>query len=75
MQPKETNMAVPNTQNYRPDTILRPAQVAKKLGVGKTSFYALVKGMGFPRAIILGKHARGYSENEVDAWIKAQARA
>lgn len=57
-----------------PDRILRPAQAAAKLAVGKTSFYELAKHPTFPRAIILGRRARGYSERELDVWMTSQPR-
>lgn len=58
------------------DRILRTAEAAKKLSLGKTSFYELPKNdPTFPRAIILGERARGYSERELDMWLASRPRA
>lgn len=66
-------MAHPRTEHS--DRILRPADAARKLSLGKTSFYELAKhDPNFPRAIVLGARARGYSENELDDWIATLPR-
>lgn len=58
------------------DRILRAADAARKLSLGKTSFYDLAKNdPKFPRAIVLGSRARGYSENELDEWLATRPRA
>lgn len=63
-------------RNEHSDRILRPADAARKLSLGKTSFYELAKhDPTFPRAIVLGSRARGYSENELDAWVASLPRA
>ena len=38
----------------RGDRILRASDAARKLGLGRTSFYTLLKEEGFPRPIALG---------------------
>ena len=57
------------------DRILRAAEAARKLGLGRTSFYALLKEEGFPRPIALSARARGYSERELDVWLANRPRA
>jgi predicted DNA-binding transcriptional regulator AlpA len=60
----------------QPVRILRTAEAAKKLSLGKTSFYELQKNdPTFPRAIVLGERARGYSERELDVWLASRPRA
>lgn len=57
------------------DRILRATEAARKLGLGRTSFYTLLKEESFPRPIALGARARGYSERELDAWLSTRPRA
>lgn len=59
----------------RGDRILRTAEAARKLGLGRTSFYSLLKEGDFPRPITLSTRARGYSEHELDAWLASRPRA
>lgn len=59
----------------RGDRILRASDAARKLGLGRTSFYTLLKEEGFPRPIALSARARGYSERELDAWLSTRPRA
>jgi|TARA_R110002126_G_scaffold94099_2_gene222461 prophage regulatory protein len=67
-------MDAPHT-NRHGDRILRAADAARKLGLGRTSFYNLLKEENFPRPIALGTRARGYSEHELDEWINSRPRA
>jgi prophage regulatory protein len=53
------------------ETILRPAQVRLKTGLGRTAIYERVRAGKFPKPITLGSGARavGYLQSEVDQWI------
>ena len=53
--------------------ILRPNQARQRLGLGKTKFWALVKGdPTFPKLIELGPRARGVFEDELNAWAESR---
>lgn len=59
------------------DTLLRPQEVMKALGIGKSSFYELLKkDSTFPRPvqILPGGRAVGFIEREVDDWIATRPR-
>ncbi len=68
-------MTTETKSNHHPDRVLRTDEARLKLGVGKTTFYELNKRADFPRAIVLGERARGYSEIELEAWIEAQKQS
>ncbi|WP_161628889.1 helix-turn-helix transcriptional regulator [Solimonas flava] len=60
--------------------VLRPKQVQDKTGVKHTMFYRLQNrsdplfDVEFPLSFsILGGRARGYFEDEIDAWLERQA--
>jgi len=65
---------MPNLRN-EPDRVLRASEAARKLGIGRTAFYELLKTEGFPAPIVLSARSRGYSERELDAWIESRPRA
>jgi prophage regulatory protein len=64
-------------------TIIRPTDCAKKLGCHICTIYDKLSSKSprhdptFPRPIRLGERARarGFIEEEVDAWIERQAAA
>ena len=56
------------------DRILRATEAARKLGLGRTSFYSLLKEDDFPRPLALSARARGYSEHELDVWLANRPR-
>lgn len=54
--------------------ILRLPAVEEKLGVKSSTIWKYVREMeGFPRPISIGPRAVGWSEQEIDAWLEAQA--
>lgn len=56
--------------------ILRPAQVAQKKGIPRTTQHLLLKSGDFPQPIkISGKRAVGFIESEIDAWLRARMAA
>lgn len=68
-------MNKPQEPSRNSDRILRAAEAARKLGLGRTSFYSLLKENDFPRPIALSARARGYSEHELDAWLASRPRS
>ena len=68
-------MNKPQEPHQNSDRILRAAEAAQKLGLGRTSFYSLLKEKDFPRPIALSARARGYSERELDAWLASRPRS
>lgn len=53
--------------------MVRPKDARLKLGIGNTKFYELKKhDPTFPKPVILGEHARGYYEHELDAWLESK---
>lgn len=64
-----------NESPIQGDRILCAAEASRKLGLCRTSFYALLKEKGFPRLIALSAHAHGYSERERNVWLANRPRA
>ena len=53
--------------------VLRPKDAREKLGIGNTKFYELKKGdPTFPKPLMLGEHARGYFDHELDDWLESK---
>lgn len=53
-----------------PHTLLRPKDVAKKIGVSLSHLYQLVASNQFPQPIKLSERISVYIEAEVDDWIQ-----
>jgi prophage regulatory protein len=53
--------------------ILRLPELRKRIGLGRSSIYALVKQGSFPRPIPLSARAVGWSAAEVEAWLQSRA--
>lgn len=51
---------------------LRPAKVAEKLGVKKSTLTALRKRPDFPKPVRITDRAIAFVESEVDAWIDSR---
>jgi prophage regulatory protein len=50
-------------------TILRLPAVKAKTGLSRSSLYSYIARGEFPRAVRLGRHAVGWLETDVEAWI------
>lgn len=57
-------------KNYR---ILRPAQLAEKLGICTVTLWRWSKEPQFPRKIQIGKRAVGWRSDEIEAYLIRQA--
>lgn len=57
--------------NTMPDRIIRLPEVLDRVGVRKTTLYAMIKRGEFPAQIKLGRIS-GWSEREVQIWIDQQ---
>ena len=53
-----------------PHTLLRPKDVAKKIGVSLSHLYQLVASGQFPQPIKLSERISVFIEAEVDEWIQ-----
>jgi prophage regulatory protein len=49
--------------------IIRLPEVAEKTGLGKSTVWLFVSRGEFPAPVELGVRARGWREEQVDAWI------
>lgn len=62
--------------NNEPDTILRPAEVAKRLGVSRSTLYSWDRSLpGFPKKIKLGPQVSGWRWSEITAWLDSRKAA
>ena len=50
-------------------TILRLPVVKQRTGLSRSSIYLAMSRDEFPRAIHLGKHAVGWLESDIEAWL------
>jgi prophage regulatory protein len=55
--------------------ILRRPEVEACTGLSRSSIYLMAAAGEFPKPIKLGKHASGWLESDVDAWIDSRVKA
>jgi prophage regulatory protein len=53
--------------------ILRLPELRKRIGLGRSSIYALIQRGQFPHPIRLSTRAVGWSQAEVEQWIAERA--
>jgi len=53
--------------------ILRLPELRKRIGLGRSSIYALVKQGRFPRPVHLSSRTVGWIESEVEQWLAGRA--
>jgi len=56
-------------------TIIRLPQVKQRIGLSRSSIYALVRAGQFKAPISLGSRAVGWLESDVDEFIAARVKA
>ena len=61
--------------NLRPTRILRLPDVIVRTGLCRASIYERMANGSFPRSIPLGIRARGWLEEEIEAWLAVNIRA
>ena len=52
--------------------LLPIAAVVEKAGISRPYIWKLIRQGGFPRPLHLGKRARAWRSDEIDAWIEAR---
>lgn len=52
-----------------PERLLRLPEVARRVGLGKSMIYVLIKQDRFPRPYKISPYASRWSEREIVAWI------
>ena len=57
------------------DRLLRRTEVEKRIGVGRSTIYRLMREGRFPEPRKIGPTAVRWSDAEVEEWIEAQPRA
>lgn len=57
------------------DKILRLPQVLDRIGISRSQVYELIKRDQFPKGIKLGARARGWSEADIQDWIRSREEA
>lgn len=53
----------------RPERLIKLDEVCRRVGLGKTMIYAMMKDGRFPRPYKISPFASRWSEREVVAWI------
>jgi len=51
------------------DNLIRPKDLANKLGIGISTLYERMKQPDFPKKIRISKQAVGFRESEIDEWM------
>lgn len=57
------------------ETVLRLPQVRQRVGLSRSTIYALAACGRFPVPIKLGSRAAGWLASEIDAWLAARIHA
>ena len=52
------------------DNLIRPASLAKKLGIGLSTLYDRMKQPDFPPKVQISKNVVGFRESQVMDWIE-----
>ena len=53
----------------RADKILRRPAVEERVGLSRSSIYAMIAEGTFPRPVRLGRRAVGWTESAVQSWL------
>jgi prophage regulatory protein len=53
----------------RPERLIKLDEVCRRVGLGKSMIYDLIKNGRFPRPYKISPYASRWSENEIVAWI------
>jgi prophage regulatory protein len=53
------------------DTLIRPQDLANRLGIGLSTLYDRMKKPDFPRKVQIGPQAVGFRESEIIEWMDA----
>lgn len=54
-------------------TIIRLPEVIAKTGLSRSTIYFQISKGDFPKGVPIGDHARGWLNQEIEAWIEARA--
>ncbi len=54
------------------DKILRRTQVEERVGLSRSTLYAMIAEGTFPKPIRIGKRAVGWTETSLTAWLKSK---
>lgn len=65
-------MATPTSP---PLVILRRKQVEARLGLSRSFLYSAMAAQTFPRPVQLSRHAVGWLESDINAWLEARIQA
>lgn len=60
------------TESKNSNRLLRPSAVQNMLGIGKTTFFSLIKEPDFPKKVRISSQAIGFVEQEVIDWIESK---
>jgi prophage regulatory protein len=53
------------------DTLIRPQDLANRLGIGLSTLYDRMKQPDFPRKVQISTQAVGFRESEIIDWMEA----
>ncbi|WP_394648239.1 AlpA family phage regulatory protein [uncultured Sphingomonas sp.] len=59
-------------QQERSNRILRRPEVGRIVGLGRSSIYRLMNEGVFPRPILIGRRAVGWTSSSIDDWLTSR---
>jgi prophage regulatory protein len=63
-----------SNQTQLADTVFRLPQVMARVGLSRSSIYAMVAAGTFPSPVAIGARARGWLSSEIDGFIASCAK-
>jgi prophage regulatory protein len=60
-----------NSTSLVMDTLIRPQDLANRLGIGLSTLYDRMKQPDFPRKVQISTQAVGFRESEIIDWMEA----
>ncbi|USI78662.1 AlpA family transcriptional regulator [Sphingopyxis sp. USTB-05] len=66
---EDDQTATPETKAMLPERFLKLEEVSRRVGLGKTMIYAMIRDSRFPAPYKISPFAARWSEREVVAWI------
>jgi prophage regulatory protein len=61
--------------NHVDEVVVRMPEVMRRVGLSKSSIYAMVTAKSFPAPIPIGPRARGWLISEISSWLSQRVAA
>ena len=61
--------------NHVDEVVVRLPEVMRRVGLSKSSIYAMVSAKSFPAPVPIGPRARGWLSSDISQWISQRVAA